>query len=206
MKLLSMKQLAATLGITVRRLEEDVREGMPVSKIGPRNARMFDPAVAKAWRRTNRRQVFGEGRGRSMGDLQVRAKRLLTGETTGPTPRTPPVEMADLDHTKILQMVIGGKLDQAHSRAYISAIEAMERGLEFRKKTAQLVEATDVERAVRGVAQAARMVLESGVDAMVAAVAQAVPLTESQRHAVRKAADENAKAVMKALAKLGGTE
>lgn len=113
--------------------------------------------------------------------------------------------MAELDHTQILRLVTEGKLDQAHARAYISAIEAMERGLEFRKKAAQLVEAADVERAVRGVAQTARMVLESGVDAMVAAVAQAVPLTESQRHAVRKAADDNAKAVMKALAKLGGT-
>lgn len=207
MSLLTIIQLSEELGVTVRQLEEDVKDGLPVSKVGPRKVRLFDAKVAKQWRRTNRRQVFGEGRSRSVADLKARARRLLTGDPggdgQGSKKREPPPDLADLDHNQILRLVMEGKLDQAHARAYMSGIDAMERGLEFRARTMSVVDAADLERTTRSAATAARLVIENGVDAIVAAVAEVVTLTDAQRHAVRAAAEANARDTMRELAAIG---
>lgn len=209
-KLVTIKQLAVALGVTERRLEVDVKDGLPVSSVGPRGVRLFDKAVATAWRRANRRQVYGEGRSRETGDLAVRAQRLLSSPVgSSPPPRAGApgrsagvVDLAAMDPAQILNLVMAGTLDQSHARAYISAVSAMERGLEFRLKAGSTVEVADLAPAIRRVLVEARAVLEGRVDAMVAAVAGVVTLNDSQRREVHEAAERTVHDVMDALAQL----
>lgn len=208
-KLVTIKQLSALLGVTERRLEVDVKDGLPVSSVGSRGVRLFDPAIATAWRRANRRQVYGEGRSRGLGDAAARAQRLLT--TPNVASAAPPgratrgdpagvVDLAAINPSQILAMVMAGTLDQSHARAYISAISAMERGLEFRERTKAVVEVDELVAAIRRVLQDARSVLEGKVDTMVAAVASVVTLTDAQRHAVHDAAERAMHDTIDALA------
>ena len=231
MGLLTIVELSRALGITVRRLRTDVKDGLKPSSRGPRGVQLFDLRLARAWRAANRRSVPGEGRprkpvaaaveeawgGKPKATLAGVAARLkgLEGrngrafedpEQSLKTPvglSIPAMDLAGADQDALVDMVRRGDLNAGNLSVIQRAVQTQRFAMGLKLESGRLLAVADVRRSVLEVLSRARAVLDQVPDAIVSEVSGIVPLTDAQRRLVRDAARDKCDELMDALASLG---
>ena len=223
--LVDIEQLAIATGVTVRRLREDLREKVfAPERVGPRNKALFSVDRVKAQRAAHRRSIPGEGRPRkeaaTPASLAKRIERIAAavggavggagsaqpghaGAAEQPPSPVPGADLGELSPAQILAMVRENDLLPGQVATYRQALEAMRLGREYRIRSGELVEASEVARSFTQALAIARGILEQMPGVITAAVAAAIPLDTAGRLAVQKAAAGVAARTIDALAAAG---
>lgn len=191
-KLVTIAKAATLCGVTVRQLQNDLRDGLKPTRTGPRNVALFDPDLVLAWRAEHRRKVPGEGR--------PRKKDAPPPKAAGDLP--PFLDFTEATLEQLAALVGNGQLGSGRVATYRAAVEAKARGLELRRRGGELVEKAAVEREALAVLERARGVIDELPDAMVRCVGAVVPLSDAQRLGVLAAARAEADRLLQALSRL----